>query len=416
MLVAATGAALLLTGGAMAGESKCVINDKAPICDGASICDIFDNTTLYKNENAGLIQSVALTGRYHGQYHDSSHTVSNSALAGANGSYGNRYWEHRRFRIGTKVKLINGWQFYNDWNIGDSNSGGEKLAGGDFWGSLDTFGLKGKIGDLSVNIGKQKQKVTREYATSSKNILTFERSHIVNEVRAGKPWGLTLGLETGGIKHTFGGWLNGNELSADGGGLGWPTTRTRGSLSYNAEVSLNDATDFHFDYIYTNNSGGNINGRGNADGGQESAYQHVAAFGTESDFGKLDLVTDVIFGLNRETTTGGGGTNRIAAGEDTFGVVIMPSYDITDRLQLVTKYAYASNSRLHRPQRGATRSGMTQYNLQDVNTFYAGLNYRICGDNLKLMAGYEYLSADLYGAGNGSIEGDTWMLGVRTYW
>ena len=105
----------------------------------------------------------------------------------------------------------------------------------------------------------------------------------------------------------------------------------------------------------------------------------------------------------------------------TFGIVILPHYDVTDRLELVAKYAYASNTVLQRAQRRAfDHNGVGRPNLDDVHTFYAGFNYRFCGDNFKLMGGYEYLTADLHrGAGSsdlGGISGDTWMLGVRTFW
>ncbi len=429
-LFVATGAAVI-AGGAMAGEV--VINDKAPIelCkEDPAFCDIFNKGTLYKNENAGLIQKVQLVGRYHGQYHDSSLDFSGGAPG--NVSVGNRYWEHRRARLGAKVKFANGWEFYNEWNVGGIASSGEQLGSGDFFNSLDVMGFKGKLGGLSLNIGKQKAKITREWSTSSKQILTFERSHIVNEVIAstGKPWGITGSFETGGIKHTLGAWLAESDRSPDGGGR-FPDMETRGAWSYQAETALSNNTDLHFDYMGVANTSGAFT----ADERLEaSPYNHVFALGTESswDLGHCDrefgLVTDLIYGVDRQGRGGnddfGRGLNDMPTGEDTFGVVIMPHYDLTERLQLVAKYSYASNSRLHRPQRRAFDRGPGNFtdgarpNLSDVHTAYIGLNYRICGDNLKLMAGYEYLTADVYeaaGATNGTVTGDTWMLGIRTY-
>ena len=64
---------LLIAGVTKGGDAKCIIDDKCPVefCkENPAFCDIFNHSTLYKNENACLIQKVALTGRYHGQYHD----------------------------------------------------------------------------------------------------------------------------------------------------------------------------------------------------------------------------------------------------------------------------------------------------------------------------------------------------------
>jgi long-subunit fatty acid transport protein len=67
------------------------------------------------------------------------------------------------------------------------------------------------------------------------------------------------------------------------------------------------------------------------------------------------------------------------------------------------------SGRTQRPQRYTDRE-----ELENCHTLYAGLNYYICGDKLKLMAGYEYMTADQYDSTD-DITSDTWMLAVRTY-
>ncbi|MDF1754001.1 MAG: porin [Verrucomicrobiales bacterium] len=429
--VATLGSALLFVGSAIAGDKCLIIDDKNPAkccLENPTWCDIFDKSTLYKNEENCLIQKVQLVGRYHGQYHSSSLEHSSGQSLGAN------YWEHRRFRVGTKIQFLNDFTFFNNWNIGDNNDSGARLTGGDFFGSVYEMYIgwkpSGTDNDLWVKVGKQKQKITREWSTSSKQLLTFERSHITNEVAATIAWGAEAGFTAFNIDHAFGIWLGGYDMDGlDQRGENFPGFDSRAGASYRASYGLTDATDIFFDYLYTNNSDGTQRPRGNDDADALSDYNHVLAFGTEStwDLGhcgrQFGLVTDVIYGIDREASTGNnnfGGNNNRLAGDDTFGLVFLPHVDLTERLQLVGKYAYASDSRLHRPQRAvATTNATARPNLEDVHTLYIGLNYRICGDNLKLMAGYEYLTADLYqgaGAGDlGSLSGDTWMLGLRTY-
>ena len=88
----------------------------------------------------------------------------------------------------------------------------------------------------------------------------------------------------------------------------------------------------------------------------------------------------------------------------------MPTYEITEKLEAVAKYAYMDQGQNQRTQRFNVRQRVADY-----HTFYAGLNYYICGDKLKIMGGYEYATGEEFGTGT-DITSDTWMLAVRTYW
>lgn len=436
----------------MAGEAKCVIDDKCPVVckENPCWCEIFDYSTLYENEDNCLIQMVKIAGRYHGQYYSQSLEHTSGQHWGAN------YWEHRRFRLGIDIDFLNDFTFFNNWNISDSSRNGsgfrdhagEGLHEGDFFGTIDEMYIKwdpscGALDDMgfSLTVGKQKQKITREFSTSSKRILTIERSHIVNEVADKKPWGVQVGLKAFGAKHKFGYWLGGFENSYGEGPANpnrdphWLAFEDgRHGASYNLEYELSDNTSLFFDYVFTNNDNGRQSPQGlNTDESALNAYNHTFAIGTETewDLGHCDrkagLITDIIWGVDREDDSNTGLANvagfndAIESGEDTFGFVVLPYYDITERLQLVAKYSYASLSRLQRTQRRDNVGNTPRFNLEDVHTFYAGLNYYICDHNLKIMAGYEHLSAAIHegsaaAVDNGGLTGDSWMIGVRTYW
>lgn len=416
----------------MAGDKCLIINDKNPAecCkEDFGFCKIYDYSTLYKNENNCLIQKVQLLSRYHGQHHSTSLNFDN--VGGAPARVGASFWEHRRFRHGLKVQFLNDFTFWNEWN-----SPQDDLLTADndgFFRNIDEIGIKwAPSKDFFVSVGKQKVKITQEWATSSKRILAPERSHIVNEVIAstGKPYGVNVGFKALGIKHQLGAWLNGTVEDARE-----PTFSTRGGASYLAEASLNDNTDLHFGYLFTNNSDGLVNGEGNADRLEMSPYNHVIAIGTHSEWDlnhcdrKFGVYTDFIFGIDRDGQSGndviaGADVNDFTRGEDTFGLYILPYYDVTERFQLVARYAYASDTRIHRGQRAPFDEDPTETNafaaagrpnLEDVHTFYIGGNYRLCGDHLKLIGGYEYSTGDVKNA-PGGFTGDTWILGVRTYW
>ncbi|MEC5128287.1 porin [Verrucomicrobiales bacterium BCK34] len=380
LFTTASAAAVLAGGSLVAGDyGKAVIDDKMPIeADPWTICNVFDHTTLYEGD--GFIEKVKIIGRYQGQFHDVSDNLNSSS----------RRWDHRRWRAGVQVDMANDLKFKSTFNLDTSPN----FDANRFVRTVEEMVIEWEPSeDFYVIIGKQKPAITREYATSSKKILTFERSQIVNEVVADKSWGVAVGFAAAGLNHEVG--VFANTYDND-----WATTNFNGGamLTYRTSAQITEATEIFFDYQY--NDVNDMNAAvGNA-AGSGSAYEHVLALGTESEFGAFGLVTDIIYAADKNGN-----------GPDTHGFVVMPSYDITDKLQFVAKYAYMDRGALQRPQ---SRVGGEANDFTDLHTFYAGFNYRICGDQLKLMAGYEYATGE---DGTGAdYNSDSWLVGVRTYW
>jgi len=389
--IAAAGLALAIAGGSLfAGDSgKIVIDDKAPVAEPAawSICDIFEYNTLYEGD--GFIKKVELHGRYHGQYIYQDEDF---------GSDSNEYqrWQHRRFRIGVEIEMAYGLTFSAENNMADN----ERIWADRFQNDWQDFFVQWEPNDdYSLTVGKQKQDFTIEDAESSKRILTVERSPIVNETAGARPWGVLSGFSLFGIDHQVGAWITG---AKDWWGS-WPDFDSNFSGSYNLKYEVIENTDLRIDYVFNDNSGGTAPVEGGAEESYASAYQHALALGTDSEWGRMGLITSAIFGWNRE------GAGDLPDKHDTFGFVVMPYYDITDKLQAVFRWAYMTEGREQRTQRFNER-----YTVSDYHTFYGGLNYYICGDKLKVMAGYEYATGDDFLSGT-DIDTGTWQIAVRTY-
>lgn len=382
-----------------AGEyGKAVIDDKSPISSSPwSICSLFDYSTLYEGD--GLIKEVALTGRYHGQY------ISQTEEEGG-ASNGFHNWQHRRARLGFDVEFAGNLTFVSSINISDGSGSSFGLTRGVFFDDWDELFVKWEPSDdVYVLVGKTKQKITMENMESSKRILTVERSQIVNEVIASDyPWGALVGFSLFGIDQEVGFWLTGGEEDSTVERWNFPSPDGRGGFTYRGNLPVSDATQLYFGYQFTNNASGFANGSGNADSDHGSQYEHVAHIGTKSEWGKLGLITDVIAAGNRESS------GPIAAGNDTWGFVVLPYYNVTDKLQFVAKYAYMDEGRQQRYQRYFVR----QY-LDGYHTFYAGFNYYICGQKLKLMGGYEYATGNEFTTG-ADIDSSSWVFAVRSYW
>jgi len=413
-LMTGAGAAAVLAGSLTAGDpGKTVINDKMPI--ESSFCDIFKKNTLYEGD--GFIKKVKLKGRYHGQYISQQEDVNNTL------DNGYHEFDHRRFRLGLEIEMAHDLTLNVLSNISDGSGGigNHSLVNGGFIDDWDEFNLAWEPNDdFYVILGKQKQKITRENTTSSNSILTIERSAITSSVISDKPWGVAVGFKALGLSHEVGAYVSGGNLDSSGERYNWADLDSRESFTYRTSYDLTEETTLFLDYAYTNNSDGIVNPgtgvlAGSSAGGPfgdtnlGSQFEHVVALGSESKFGRLGLITDFIYASNGLQQNDGPNSNTdIPAGFDTYGLVIMPYYDITEKLQLVTRYAYMDEGREQRTQRFDQRDV-----VQDYHTFYAGLNYYICKHNLKLMGGYEYATGETFGEGV-DVETGSWMFAVRT--
>ncbi|MDF1826642.1 MAG: porin [Verrucomicrobiales bacterium] len=406
LLASAGTAAAFAASSLVAGDyGKAVIDDKMPIESAPwTLCDVFDYNTLYESDS-GFIRGISVHGRYHGQYITGQEEINGVT----NNGYHN--WAHRRVRLALEVEMANNLTFFAEANIADGTGSSTGLVnpGDPFFNDFQDFYIKWEPTDAYfLKIGKQKQHLTREDIESSKRIKTVERSAIVNEVAGARPWGVVFGFETGELSHEIGGWIYGAQADSPL----WVDTRANAGFSYNLEVPVSDSTTVFFDYVFVDNDGGADTAQGPAANGTVgSAYEHSLALGAEYESGRFELMTDLVYAANR-TSSGG-----IPAGDDTWGFYVIPSYDITEKLEAVFRYAYMAQGREQRTQRfGDDLDGDldARQSVENYHTFYAGLQYFICGDNLKLMAGYEYATGEIFGTNN-DLNNGQWQFAVRTY-
>jgi hypothetical protein len=102
-----------------------------------------------------------------------------------------------------------------------------------------------------------------------------------------------------------------------------------------------------------------------------------------------------------------------------YGFVVIPTYEILpEKLEAVGRFSILgaeddegirSNSRyLRRDNGGDTNSGRGDTHF----SMYGGLNYYICGDNMKIMTGIEWETLD---TPDGDVDAFTYWLAYRMY-
>lgn len=388
------GATLVATGPLLAGSPAkevlppIAVEEKKE--EGCFIDPLWNLAALYEAEDEGaFLQYFGLNGRYHGQYNwlDSNEGDNDD-------------WEHRRSRLGFEAEFAGNVELYTSFNL--------NLDGGDFFSDVDEAYLAwapAKVFKLSA--GKLKPKITQEYRTSSRKILTFERSQIVNQVVPDKIWGVLISGEGVGNPSTDSktkkqglayelGLFSG---AADEDDYALPTSE--GGLAAYASLGYDFGKPgkIRADYFYQDGDAGN---------NLVAAFDNVFSLSYEGRYldKKLGFVANGIYGEGQSDGRG-----------DVWGIILMPSYLVTDSVEVVGRYTFSDSdsgdglklqSRYEDDAEDLVSSRVGQY-----QSVYGGVNYYLCGHRLKLMAGVEYAHGERSGADN--YESVTALAGVRLY-
>tara|TARA_R110002096_G_scaffold71295_10_gene170425 strand:+ start:906 stop:2237 length:1332 start_codon:yes stop_codon:yes gene_type:complete len=337
---------------------------------------------LYQNYDNPYIQEVSLLGRYHGQYYATS--SDQGSVSG---------WDSRRSRIGLRTIFLNNFTLASSFNF-DTDSGGLGLSNVIDKENLDTLTLAWKPSDeFQVVIGQQKPGFIYEYDISSNEILTFERSLIVNQLAPDKSPGISIEGKFRDFFYEVGGY-SGNELGDDFGD-GFALLK----LGYDFS-GLSDFEKMNAQFYYFHNS--------SAVSPNTASYHNAVSLSLAMQEGPFAGIVQTVFA---------NGYGRVS---DSWGLTVMPSaYLKEDKLQLVGRYQFA---------RSSAPNGLQAQNRyeQDVpfitnggrgekyHAAYLGLNWYLYGRRLKVMNGVEYSHMD-GGSDGGDFSGWTLFSGLRLH-
>lgn len=339
--------------------------------------DLWDLPVLYENPDNPYIQEVALTNRYQYQY---------AAVDSDQGDWDRG--ETRRWRAGAKIKFLEGFELSGDININDDFE--------PFYNSLEELHLTWNASNLfHLRVGKQKPLFTYEWSTSSRLILTFERSLLVNQVLPQKSTGASI----------YGTYENWSYLLG-GYSAGWDEEFGRtdkgsfflGSIGYDLSdlCSCVDSFKWRLDFLHN---------EGDSDATGPKPYNETLSTSLVAAKGKFGLVSDFIAAWGDSP--------------DVFGVVLLGNFDITEKLQLVCRYHYAGSSDdgLRAQSRYEREVDINDGGRGDeYHSIYLGLNYYLNEHKLKLMTGVEYANMNDKEGDGGDFDGFTWFAGLRLYY
>lgn len=337
--------------------------------------DAWDFADLYDNEQGDYLK---LSGRLQ---------LDSTWVDSDQGDFNDTLW--RRFRFGFKGKY---GEFKvaleADVNLNDSlDDAYNRLTDANVSWSLDK--------DTELKFLKQSAGFTLDGKTSSKKLLTPQRNNLTNNLWFTSEYFTGVSLKS----KLADGWSYKTGLfSSDGSdeisisdASYFALFSTRKKLAKN---TLWDKGEVSFDYVYNDTH----------EEGKTRDFSQVIS--TSSQFKQKN------WGLQSDISWGKGDLGQ----SDIFGVVVMPTYQQSEKIQWVARYTYLNSSEDNGVRLGKYENKVVSERGDKYQEVYAGVNWFLNDHKLKLQAGLQYAKMDDNANDGGAYDGWGFTVAMRSYW
>jgi len=404
---AATQATGLLTGNTYIGDTT---YDK-----------IWSLFTLYKDETNPILQEFTLQGRLQIQYadghSDNGHfDIHDYSKSGKQEAVWADQIEARRAYFGFKSKWFQNWKLEGQIDVDTDGLDAKHGVPGGYTPYKDIYDLYvtyAPSDSLNASVGKREIKFSREQEISSTEILTFERSMLTNAMHPGNLTGVWVNGK--GIREH---WLY--EVGAYGNDQVREFSNFDGGTIYTGKIGYDYSSQANLDSSVVSLRYMHDTAPGFQSSNTDSNYRDITktplffdciALSNDLIQGRFGLTTDILYGFGYHGYADQQGKNVRIDQPDVYGINLIPSYFIATGLQLVGRVQYAASNGpngISLPSRYDSSAPSTDKKGNTYTSLYAGLNYYLYGNKLKLMNGIEYSKL-----GGGDYEGYTFLTGMR---
>ena len=338
-----------------------------------------DFTQLYKNDKNPIVQQVLFTGRFQHDF---------STLSSDQGDHNES--NIRRVRLGPRVTFLRKFLFHAEVEVNPQERNPFYMR------FTDLYVQWTRNPQFAVTVGKHAAPFTQEGATSSKELLTIDRSIIGTNIWfpqeympgvsvSGRvaPWVYRAGVYSSGAMNRELGDFSGDYF-------------TLALLGYDfaKKLSVKEAV-LTGNYLYQHPDTDNTFTR---------QLEHVVSthFKLEADK----------WGLRADLSEAQGYLGQ----PDMWGTMVMPYYNITDKLQAVTRYSYMNSDGPNGIRLAGYEARVVPGRGDEYNELYLGANYFFYGHKLKVQTGVQW--ADMNDSANdgGEYSGVSWTTGIRVGW
>jgi phosphate-selective porin OprO/OprP len=333
----------------------------------------------HKNDKNPVVQSLLFSGRFQYEYAHVDSDQGNSSE-----------WNVRRLRLGAKSKLFQKFTLHGEVEFNPQERDPFYVRITDAylqWTKSDAFEL---------TMGKQGVPFTMDGSTSSKELLTIDRSNLANNMWFPQEYvpGVAASGEVSGWLYHAGVYTAG-EMNREFGEF-------NGSLFTLASIGRDFAARFDAkealltaNYVYQNPDPANTFTR---------QLHHLVSVNFKFEDDKWGARTDF----------------SSAAGylgqSDLWGVMVMPFYNVTPKLQIVGRETFLKSSDPNGVRLATYESRVVGGRGDRYQEIYLGANYYFYGHKLKLQSGAQWADMNDRQNDGGTFSGFAWTTGVRVSW
>lgn len=374
---------------------------------------------FYENQDSSGLQSAKLFLSY-------QHQLASINGKDASGKeFGDEFEEFRRFWMGFSGKFSDYFKFKIVSQLSNDRHNYPESTGGSYrqWGhetfraanitfNADQFWNIEGVDAMEIGYGRRTGRMADEWQRSSTLINCLERSSFSNKLwlydkEKGNPLAAWIKWKTG--KHTFDTAIFSGTYDDYMGD--WSDSKVY-YASWLGNFSESSSYELHEYWLSYYKQDGEIN-QDRLAGGNDWAVSFVNRLGN----GPWSLHSTLAFGDNGDQAN----LNR----EGSFsGLVLMPMYWLQEnKLKLVVRCLYqdADKSQGLKLNSRYVPLADTRDNSIDLNSgrgdqhraLYLGLNYYLCGENLKVISGIQY--DDLSASGSTQYQGWTFGSSIRVW-
>ena len=336
-------------------------------------------TEWYADDTNPVVQRVLLSGRFHYDF---------AVIDSDQGDLDE--WNVRRLRIGPRITFLRKFTLHSEVELDPQRHDPLYVR------FTDLYVMWTRNPQFVLTVGKQSAPFTVDGATSSRELLTIDRSNLANNIwfpqeyipgisLSGRraPWVYRVGLYSSGAAN--------RELGEFSGG-----TATLGVVGYDFAPKLNvREAILTGNYVYQNPDRDNTFTR---------QLEHIGSINFRFE--------DTRWGARVDLSTATGYLGQ----SDMWAFQGMPFVNVTPKFQVIGRYTFIESDAPNGVRLATYESRVVPGRGDEYNELYLGANYYFYGHRLKLQSGLQW--ADMKDRMNdgGEYSGVGWTTGLRVGW
>ena len=332
-----------------------------------------------KDDSNPVVQQVLFSGRYQHDF---------AAIDADQGDL--EEWNVRRMRLGPRITLFRSLTLHVEVDLNPQERD-------PFYVRLtDAYLQWNKSSRFALTFGKQGVPFTSDGATSSKELLTIDRSNLANNIwfpqeympgvsvsGRNAPWVYRAGVySSGAMNREFG------EFSGD------YFTLALAGYDFAKALGAKEAL-LTGNYVYQHPDSDNSFTR---------QLEHVVSVHLKFEADRWGVRTDV------------SGANGYLGQSNMWAIMAMPFFNLTEKLQAVGRYTYMNSADSNGIRLATYESRVVEGRGDEYTELYLGANYYFYGHRLKLQTGLQWADMNDRARDGGEYSGASWTTGLRIGW